>query len=170
MNSPTVFLLWKRDKQSSSTCYLLTVPWSLAAQPYHSAREQRAREIKMNFLQIFIPHQSAICMTLEEFFLKAPASFSWQFIPSMSTVTVARGHFCILKKRKNGTSDRFVPIRWSKSCEKKNWWQSKRMTLTKIYCWKRDSKCHFYYLLHSYVHQKNILLIDICSENYQGQA
>lgn len=30
-----------------------------------------------------------------------------------------RGHFCILKKRKNGTSDRFVPIRWSKSCEKK---------------------------------------------------
>lgn len=88
MNSPTVFLLWKRDKQSSSTCYLLTVPWSLAAQPYHSAREQRAREIKMNFLQIFIPHQSAISMTLEEFFLKAPASFSWQFIPSMSTVTV----------------------------------------------------------------------------------
>lgn len=88
MNSPTVFLLWKRDKQSSSTCYLLTVPWSLAAQPYHSTREQRAREIKMNFLQIFIPHQSAISMTLEEFFLKAPASFSWQFIPSMSTVIV----------------------------------------------------------------------------------
>ena len=81
-----------------------------------------------------------------------------------------RGHFCILKKRKNGTSDRFVPIRRSKSCEKKNWWQSKRMTLTKIHCWKRDSKCHFYYLLHSYVHQKNILLIDIFSENYQGQA